>query len=71
MPDKHKQTAGRFGGVFEKPDPKAAHMARRQSQGLTVREVAKDFGVSKSTAHRKVKAHSMRDGFNRIGSAND
>ena len=47
------------------PKSAAEQMERRRKQGLTYREVAKEHGVSKSTAHRKV----MRQGFSRMGSA--
>jgi transposase len=35
--------------------PADKHMAARKAQGLTHREVAGEFGTSKSTAHRKVQ----------------
>jgi DNA-binding transcriptional regulator YiaG len=44
------------------------HMAARKAQGLSHREVARDFGTSKSTAHRKV-AKIMQNGYVGQGSA--
>lgn len=44
------------------------HMAARRSQGLTHREVAGEFGTSKSTAHRKV-TKMMQQGYTSTGSA--
>ena len=71
-------TPGGYGGVpqsvgreFADADKRSGHMARRRKQGLKLHEVAKEFGVSKTTAHRKIKAHAMRQGFNRIGSAGE
>lgn len=37
-------------------DPRAQHMARRKAHGVPYRDLADEFGTSKSTAHRKVKA---------------
>lgn len=48
-------------------DKRSAHMAKRKDAGLSHRAVAAEFGVSKSTAHRKVGA--MRKGYTRIGKA--
>lgn len=54
----------------KQPDTKEAHMARRKERsGKTYAQVAKEFGTSKSTVHRKHKAEMMRQGFNRLGSA--
>lgn len=44
------------------------HMVARKSQGLSHREVAGEFGKSKSTSHRKV-TNMMRNGFTPAGSA--
>lgn len=52
-----------------KPDPRKAHMERRKAQGLTYADLAKEFKTSKTTAHRKLKAQSMRQGFDRMGGA--
>jgi len=49
---------------------KAAHMTRRKSNGLTFEQLAREFGTSKSTAHRKVSKHTsgdmFRDGYTRV-----
>ncbi len=51
-------------------DPRSDHMAKRKAQGLTHRDVAREFGTSKSTAHRKVTAANMiRDGYVKGGKA--
>jgi transposase len=63
-------------------DPKTEHMAKRQAQGLSYRKVAGEFGVSKSTAHRKlasqkpmaapvekIKPEEIKQGFQKLGSA--
>lgn len=34
---------------------KDEHMEKRRSHGQTYRELADEFGISKSTAHRKLK----------------
>lgn len=47
------------------PKSPAEHMAKRQAQGLTYRQIAGEHGVSKSTAHRRV----LQQGFQRMGSA--
>lgn len=47
------------------PKSRDEHMAARKAQGLSHREIARDFGTSKSTAHRKI----MRQGFVGQGSA--
>jgi transposase len=39
---------------------KHEHMAHRKSQGVTYKEMAKEFGTSKSSAHRSVKKHEAR-----------
>ena len=46
------------GRDFAQADSRDKHMARRKAQGLTHRQVAKEFGVSKSTAHRKIKGQN-------------
>lgn len=48
-------------------DKRSQHMAKRKDAGLSHRAVAAEFGVSKSTAHRKVSA--MRKGYTRLGKA--
>lgn len=56
---------------------RATHMARRNSQGLSVRKVADEFDVSKTTAHRWIQGHRQRaeqmlkDGYEPRGSAAD
>lgn len=67
-------TKGGFGGVpqsvgkeFAAADERSAHMAKRKSQGLSHRAVAKEFGVSKSTAHRKIS--TLQRGYNSLGKA--
>jgi len=55
-----------------KPTPQGHHMTERHAAGQTIASVAKEFGTSKSTAHRRMKAHKaepMRDGFVRQGRA--
>jgi hypothetical protein len=52
-----------------KRDRKAEHMAKRKAAGQTYREVAGEFGTSKSTAHRKAAGQVLRQGYNRIGGA--
>jgi len=48
-------------------DKRTQHMAKRKDAGLSHRAVAKEFGVSKSTAHRKVS--TMRKGYTSLGGA--
>lgn len=36
---------------------RAAHMSRRKGQGVTYRQLGSEFGMSKSHAHRIVRAH--------------
>lgn len=53
-----------------------AHMAKRRSHGLKHREIAAEFGTSRQTVGRKLKKHAsggdtLRQGFNRLGSAAD
>ncbi len=51
-------------------DKRAEHMDRRKKQGTTYRELAGEFGTSKSTAHRTVQKQDMlRQGFIKGGSA--
>lgn len=49
-------------GKSPHPNPvaRAEHMARRNSQGLSMRKIADEFAVSKSTAHRYVQQHRTR-----------
>lgn len=56
------------GREFANADKRDAHMARRKDQGLSHRQVAKEFGTSKSTAHRRI-GKMMRDGFTKMGKA--
>jgi transposase len=57
-------------------------MAKRQAQGLSYRKIGDEFGVSKSTAHRKlapekpmaapvkkISPEEIKQGFVKIGSA--
>lgn len=67
-------TTGGYDGVpqsvgkdFAAADKRTKHMAKRKDAGLSHRAVAAEFGVSKSTAHRKVSA--MRKGYTRLGKA--
>ena len=67
-------TPGGYDGVpqsvgkeFNDADKRTKHMAKRKDAGLSHRAVAKEFGVSKSTAHRKVSA--MRKGYTSMGKA--
>lgn len=46
------------------PKSQADHMKQRSNAGLSVRGVAKEFGKSKSTAHRM-----LRNGYTKLGSA--
>ena len=61
-------------------DPKTEHMAKRQAAGLSYRDVADEFGTSKSTVGRKlkpkkdgfgkpIKPFSIKDGFTKLGPA--
>lgn len=68
-------TPGGYGGVpqsvgreFAGADKRDQHMARRKAHGLSHRQVAKEFGTSKSTAHRRV-GKMMRDGYSPMGKA--
>jgi transposase len=45
----------------------AAHMAQRKDQGLSHRAIAAEFGVSKSTAHRKIT--EIQRGYKPLGKA--
>jgi hypothetical protein len=63
-------------------DPKTEHMAKRQAQGLSYRKIGDEFGVGKSTAHRKlapqkpmaapvmkIGPEEIKQGFTKLGSA--
>jgi len=64
--DKH--LAARHAGAS--PRTPAEHMAARQGQGVTYRELAVNHGTSASTAHRRVKAQNvMARGYTRDGGA--
>jgi len=42
----------------DKPKPlskREQHIARRKAHGLSVREIGREFGISKSSAHRALK----------------
>lgn len=70
-----------MGMMVKNPNaPKLQHMARRQSQVGSVRKVADEFGVGKSTVHRAVTVQkapklakpakvSLKDGFSKGGPA--
>ena len=67
-------TPGGYGGVpqkvgkeFAAADKRDAHMARRKEQGLSHRAVADEFGVGKSTVHRRVTARQMKNGYTSMG----
>lgn len=47
------------------------HMARRKASGLSHRAIAQEFNTSKSTSHRKLGGNALKQGFNRLGSADD
>lgn len=53
----------------KKPKRGDDFMAKRKGAGQSYRSVAKEFGVGKSTAHRRVTGHAMRNGFHRLGDA--
>lgn len=42
-------------------DKHTEHMEKRRSRGQTIREVAEEFGTSKSTVHRKLHSDSRPD----------
>lgn len=44
------------------------HMAKRKGAGLTHAQVGAEFGMSKSTAHRKL-SNWMQQGYTKQGSA--
>lgn len=54
-------------------EKRKAHMQRRRDQGLSVRELGKEFKTSHSTAHRKTTAKkpglNLRKGVIDMGSA--
>ena len=41
-------------------DKKTDHMEKRRNRGQTYRELADEFGTSKSTAHRKLRNPNER-----------
>ena len=51
------------------PRSPAEHMARQKQSGATYSTIAHEHGTSKSTAHRRVKQDTLRQGFNRLGGA--
>lgn len=59
------------GGKLPPKQPaRAAHMAERKSAGQTTKQVAEEFGTSKTTAHRRMKGvEPLRQGFTKIGRA--
>lgn len=40
-------------------DKKIEHMEKRRSRGQTYRELADEFGIGKSTAHRKLNPNEL------------
>lgn len=53
-----------------KQPSRAAHMAERKASGQTTKQVAEEFGTSKTTAHRRMKGvEPMRQGFVKMGHA--
>jgi DNA invertase Pin-like site-specific DNA recombinase len=69
-------TSGGYGGVpqsvgkdFAAADKRSAHMAKRKGAGLSHRAVAAEFGVSKSTVHRRVTKATMGRGYTKGGKA--
>jgi DNA invertase Pin-like site-specific DNA recombinase len=58
------------GGKLPKSAPKPTHqgnhMRERKDAGRTTAQVAAEFGTSKTTAHRRLKAHdALRAGYTR------
>ncbi len=39
-------------------DKRTEHMEKRRSRGQTIREIAEEFGIPKSTVHRKLQSES-------------
>lgn len=74
-------TPGGYGGVPQKVGQEFAaadksengHMAKRRKQGLKHREIAAEFGKSRSTIGRRLKGHGdmMKQGFARMGRAGE
>lgn len=56
--------------MADKPpvEKRTGHMAQRKAAGLTYKEVAGEFGTSKSTAHRKV-GKMIQQGYTKLGKA--
>lgn len=51
------------------PKSPAEHMGQRRDSGLSLRNVAKEFGVSHSTIGRKTKSPLLSEGFMKMGPA--
>jgi transposase len=49
-----------------KPDKRLDRMAKRRGHGVSIREVAQEFGTSKSSAHR-----ALSKGYNKKAIRND
>lgn len=62
-------SAADAGGKLPKHAPQGRHMAERKNAGQTTAKVAAEFGTSKTTAHRRMKPHMIRDGYTRVGRA--
>lgn len=52
-------------------DKKTEHMERRKKHGLTYRDVAEEFGTSKSTAHRKIRKKNPNERAEEVEEDND
>ena len=69
LPSGPKRQPTRMAG--SSPANAADHMKKRRGQGVQLKGIAREFGTSKSTAHRKTGGNMFRQGFVRGGSAAD